>query len=168
MNKAKLIITICIMAVSLSSFAQNREAASTQTSRGSEGFFMRNGQVMYIKGGVVNALQSNQTLADGTRISTNGKIDSPSGGHGVISNELIGLDGKKTGTIINEYITVKNGKAVIMTNEIATPIEEDMKVSDGVVIRSDGTLSNGSRVQEGAKVSLNGQPLSAGGNNGEN
>lgn len=160
MKKSLQILIACMMAFSLTSLAQNREGASS--AKGNEGFYMRNGQVMYIKGGLVNPLTSEQVLPDGTRISTNGKVDSPGGGRSVMSAELIGLDGKRTGIMVSEHITLRNGQAVIMTNDIATPIEEDFKIGDGVVLSPNGAMSNGSRLQEGAKLSLPGQSSTTG------
>jgi hypothetical protein len=162
MQKTIRAMLFCLLAAAF----VNASAQDAKQTSSSEGFYMRNGKMMCIKNGTVQPVTTNQTLANGTTITSNGKISSPAGGKAIISEgELLSPDGRKTGQKVDEFITLKNGKAVIVTNGIETPIEDSYRIAGGITVNSDGTTSSGTTLKQGSKLDMTGK-LAASSTNG--
>lgn len=149
----KIFCTATLVCVMLLSNAQSEKIA-TETS----GMFLRDNQVMYAKRGYVTNLKTDQTLSNGSKLTTQGKII---GVDGSVTNFepgiLYSFEGEKTG-IVTEYVTLKNATCVLMTNEILTVID-GFKFGNGETIDKAGILSSGVALKEGEKISLSGERI---------
>lgn len=122
------------------------------------GFFVRNGQVYYIKGAHVNILTSNQELDNGLKIDQRGLITFTNGQTAELKNgELLTFDGDVKPNAVKEHFEIKDDKLNIVTNNIYTPIEKAMKLENGVVIDENGTSTTGIRLLKGQKMNLMGE-----------
>jgi hypothetical protein len=150
----KMILLAGVMLMSTTIHAQTEKQAAP-----ADGMFIRGNQVFYIKAGVVNKLPAgDQDLVGGGKINAFGKMTMADGSvHQLAPGELVDFSGKIAATKVEEYVTVQNGIAVIMTNGIASPIDVGFKFADDKQIDAYGTISDGQTLKAGQKMDMNGQ-----------
>lgn len=138
-------------------FALSAHAQDTKTAASNEGFFIRNGVAYYIKAGHVNPVNGVQELGNGVSIDGRGVIKHADGSKTQIKDgEMTDLSGVMTTNKVEEHIELQNGKAAIVTNGIATPIETGLKLTTGETIDEYGNISNGTAIKAGEKIDING------------
>jgi hypothetical protein len=144
-----------LIAISTSLFAQNKTSKSS-----SDGFFLRNGLVHYIKGDRINELATAQTLENGIAISPNGLLSYQDGRSSQLKNgELLSFNGILSPNAVEEHFELKDGKLQIVTNGIFTPVEKAMKLENGIMIDENGTTSNGLKLLPSQKMNLSGEVI---------
>ena len=152
MNNLKKIMLLAFLSVASATMNAQTEKQSSVT----DGMFIRGNEVYYIKSGQVNRLPAgNQDLAGNSKINAFGLITYADGStHQLVYGELSDFSGKVSAGLLEEYITVKNGNAVIVTNGITSPVNYGFKFSDDKQIDAYGTLSDGQKIGEGQKMGI--------------
>ena len=131
---------------------------SQETAKVTEGMFIRGKQVMYAKRSIINLMRSDQHLESGTILTTMGKLTFTDGTVSQFEKGILyNYNGIKTGTV-TEYVTVKDARTVLMTNEIISLID-GYKFDNGETIDKDGKLGAGEYLKEGEKIDLEGNRI---------
>jgi hypothetical protein len=130
----------------------------SQDAAQTEGMFLRGKQVMYAKRGIINLMRTDQELSTGAVLTTMGKLTLANGTVTHFEKGLLyNYDGIKTGSV-SEYVTVKNARTVIMTNEIVSEVD-GYKFDNGETIDKSGMLGSGELLKEGEKIDLEGNRI---------
>ena len=155
MNYLKKIMLLAIVTVASTTINAQTEKQTSTT----DGMFIRGNEVYYIKKGNVNRLPAgDQDLTGNAKINAFGKITYSDGTiHQLTPGELADFTGKITSTKVEEYITMQNGRSVIVTNGIVSPINIGFKFGDDKEIDAYGNTSDGQKLSDGQKMGMNGQ-----------
>lgn len=138
-------------------FAISVQAQDARVAAPTEGFFIRNGVAYYIKAGQVNPVPGVQDLGNGNSIDGRGVIKHADGSKSQLKDgEMATLTGVMSTNKVEEHIELQNGKAVVVTNGIVTPIESGLKLSSGETVDEYGNVSNGTMIKVGEKIDMNG------------
>jgi len=150
-------------------------ATRTQTGASArDGFTLRGAEVVMTRNGVTTKVEREFVLPNGMHVQANGSITSPGGGTTALrSNQLLTFDGTiqevaltadgvapvssvasgpapKTdvGVSARDGITAAGGEAFLTRNGVREKIQADVRLSNGAVAKSDGTvvLSDGNSI----------------------
>ncbi|MEI9892737.1 MAG: DUF6799 domain-containing protein [Chthoniobacter sp.] len=152
-------------------------ANATRTQSGAsarDGFTLRGAEVVMTRNGVTSKVEREFVLPNGMHVQSNGSITSPGGGTTSLRpNQLLTFDGSiqevaltaegvapvssvapdsapKTavGASSRDGITAAGGEAFLTRNGVTEKIKADVRLSNGAVARSDGTvmMSNGNSI----------------------
>ena len=141
-------------------FAFSVQAQDAKVAAPAEGFFIRNGVAYYIKAGQVNPVPGVQDLGNGSSIDGRGVIKHADGSKSQLKyGEMATLSGVMSTNKVEEHIELQNGKAVVVTNGIVTPIASGLKLSSGETVDEYGNVSNGTMIKVGEKIDMNGSTV---------
>lgn len=155
--------TVCCLILGISTFAQSYEGdvhaapAKTRTYTEHElqapkdGVIMKKGRVFVVKGGSEQSIFETMTMLDGTKILADGTYVKLDGTKGKLrEGEQILFNGELHSAPPQHFITMKNGKMMVINDTIQILMDRELTLENGHKVYPQGYMIN-----EGKKVMIN-------------